>query len=249
MEIGEDNMYLQDIDLDIPYKVKTEIVKNIMNEQGCSYEQGIQKDYEENWKWNVRRRFTLETRCISSMVLRLMGKIKTEDCSKILINCVDEEAKDGISSCMGIYTLEYLLNYDNFFLKSDYEKKVITLNIIKECVNKIVYHKGWNYEPFKIVFNRIVELEYNNSWTWGKKVRSPDKIKKAEVYIEHQVKKVNIYIYIRNKKNEIIKKKLILKEVPHEFSYARHLGKLVWISENELQLNNKKGDKVGTVIL
>lgn len=240
-------MYLRDIDLDIPYKIKPEVIEKIMIEQDCPYEQAIQKDYEENWKWNIRRRFTLETRCISSMVLRLMGKIKTENCSKVLINCVDEKAKEGISDSMGIYTLEHLLDYNTFFLKSDYEKKVITFNIIRESVNKIVSDKAWDFAPFQVVFDKIVELDYDNFWTWGKKVKSPDKIHVAEVYLEHKVKDIDIYIYIRNKKDEIIEKKLIITELPHEFSYARHLGKLTWVSENEVQLNNKKGDKVGSV--
>lgn len=242
-------MYLRDIDLDIPYKIREEIIEEIMIEQGCSYEQAIQKDYEENWKWNIRRKFTLETRGITSMVLRLTGKIKTKDCSKILINCVDEKVTDDISSCMGIYTVQQLLDYNTFFLKSNYEKKVITLNIIRESINKVASNRDWDFAIFQEIFDRIVELGYNNCWTWGKRVKSFNKSYEAEVYLEHGVENIDIYVQIRNKKDEIIRRKLILTELPHEFSYARHLGKLIWISENEVQLNNKNGDKVGSVTL
>lgn len=242
-------MYLKDIDFDIPYKIKKESIEEIMVEHGCSYDQAIQKDYEENWKWNIRRRFTLETRCVSSMFLRLLGKIKTEDCSKVLINCVDEKAREGISNCMGIYTVEYFIDYNKFFLKTDYEKKVITLNIIKESINKIVSAKGWNFDPFQEVFEKIIELEYNNFWTFGKRVKNPNKNHSAEIYLEHKVKDIEIYINIRDKKGELIKKELILTELPHEFSYVRHLGKLTWVSENEVQLTNKNSDKVGSIIL
>lgn len=242
-------MYLKDIDFDMPYKVRKKLIEEIMVKHGCSYEQAVKKDYEENWKWNIRRRFTLETRCISSMVLRLLGKVKTEDCSKILINCGEEKAKENISSCLGIYTIEYCIDYDNFFLKSDYEKKVITLNIIKDIIEKIVTIKEWDSTPFQLVFQKIIELEYNNSWTFGKKVKSPDKKYTAEIYLEHGIKEIDIFICIRDRNNNIIEKKLIFTELPHEFSYSRHLGKLIWLSGNEVELNNKSGEKLGSVIL
>jgi len=163
-------------------------------------------------------------------------------------NCAYEQAKEGISNYMGIYTIEYFLDYKAFFLKSDYEKKEITLNILRESINKIVSLKGWDSGQFHGVFDKIVELDYKNSWIWGKKVKSVDKIHTAEVYLEHKVNEIDIYICIRDKKDRIIGKKLILTELPHEFSYSKHLGKLVWISENEVQLNNKNGDKAGLTL-
>lgn len=242
-------MYLSDIDIDIPYKIKPETIERIMVENSCSYEHAIQKDYEENWKWNIIRRFTLETRCIVSMFLRLMGKVRTQDCSKIVINCVNEEINNDVNSRMGICKVEHYLDYSLFFTKSEYEKKLLTLNIIEKGISRIAEDKNWDFYPFQEIINKIVDLGYNNYWIWGKGVKSPSKLYSAEVHLEHGVKDIKIYICILNKKSEVITKELGIIELPHEFSYARHLGKLVWTSQTEVQLQNKNGGSVFSVQL
>lgn len=71
-------MYLRDLQLDVPYKEQSEVIMGISNKNNCSYEEALRIDYDRNWKWNIRRRFSLETNCIVSMFLRLLGKYKTK---------------------------------------------------------------------------------------------------------------------------------------------------------------------------
>ena len=184
-------MYLKQVGFYIKYSENIDIINEIMIENSCTYEEAIKIDYEKNWKSNKIRRFDLETRCIASMFERLLGKFKTDDCAKINIEIVENITKKNISSCMGIYTVQYKLDYNEFFLKSDEEKKKITLNIIRECIVKIVKEKNWNYEPFECIFNKIIESEYNNFWTTKKKFRSPNKLYTGEVYFEHKVKEID----------------------------------------------------------
>lgn len=169
-------MYLKEVGIYIKYLEKKEIIKKIMFENNCTYEDAIKIDYDVNWKWNKIRRFELETRCIASMFERLLGKFKTDDCSKINIMIVDDITMEDISICLGIYTIQYKLDYNEFFIKSDEEKKKITLNMIRECIVKIVKEKKWDYEPFEDTFNKITELEYNNFWTYKKTCKSPNKL-------------------------------------------------------------------------
>lgn len=77
-------LYLKAFDLDLPYIIDDENVESIMKEENCEYDD---EDYELNWKWK-RRSFSLETRCITAMFERLIGKQKTKDCWKILVDCV-----------------------------------------------------------------------------------------------------------------------------------------------------------------
>ena len=51
--------------------------------------------------------------------------------------------------------------------------------------------------------------------------------------------KVNIYMVFNDgNKNEDI---LLVEEVPDEWVYSRHLGKLEWVAENEARLIAKDG--------
>lgn len=238
-------MYLRDLQLDVPhpYNERIQIINNIMRDRNCTYEQAILIDYDTNWKWNIRRRFLLESNCIVAMFLRLLGKYKNDDCKKILVRCVKDVVRQDGFNALGIYTIELKVNYVKFFEKDDYDKKLITLNIIKQSIAKVVQEKGWDTSPFESVFNRIMELNYNNCWTCGKKVKSQNKLYTAEVYLEHEVKQIDIYIIIRNNQGEIVKKELIITEQPHEYAYVKLLGKLVWSSNNQVQLVSRNNDR------
>ena len=69
-------MVLKEIEMDLPY------VRDINPEQLS--EDDIKLDYELNWK-EKRRRFQLMTRCMTSMIERIIPRITTKDCWKILV--------------------------------------------------------------------------------------------------------------------------------------------------------------------
>ncbi|KPU43270.1 hypothetical protein OXPF_31640 [Oxobacter pfennigii] len=234
-------MYLRYLQLDLPYRENPETLKSVMTQHNCTYEDAIRIDYEENWMKSIRRRFELETRCIASMFIRLLGKYKTKDCSKICISCVEKVTRANYDTCMGICLVEYKLDYVDFFSKNDYEKKKIIFQIIKESISNIAKEKSWELIPLQEVFNKMEELSYNNFWTFGKKAKSPDKLYTAELYIEHKIGTIDFFAVIRNNQDEIVEKKLIISEIPSEYAYTQHLGKLVWVSDTEIHLNDKTG--------
>jgi len=216
-----------------------------MVQHNCTYEEAIEIDYDNNWMIPVGRRFELETRCIAAMFIRLLGKYKTKDCSKILIECVEKEPETVYpcyrGSCVGIGLVKYELDYINFFNKSSYEKKQAILQIIKESLYTIAKEEAWDFAPLEDVVNKVKELEYNNFWVFGKKAKSPNKLYTAELYIEHKVEAIDFFAVIRNKQDEVVQKKLIITEKPSEWLYTQYLGKLVWVSDTQIHINDKTG--------
>lgn len=242
-------MYLKYVQLDLPYRENTENINNIMNQFNCSYEEARVMDYDNNWMIPIRRQFELETRCMASMFLRLLGKYKTKDCSKIVIDCVEKSTRTNYSCCMGICLVHYELNYEEFFAKNEYEKKLIIFQIIRESVLNIAKVKEWDITPLEDAFYKIKKLNYNNFWTFGKKVKSPNKLHTAELYIEHKMKSIDFFAIIRNNQDEIVDKKLIIKESPSEWVFTQYLGKLSWATDTEIHLKDKTGVNLFTIAL
>ena len=242
-------MYLRDIQLDLSYRENSEILSRVMSQCNCTYEEAIRIDYDNNWKWEVGRRFDLETRCIVSMFLRLLGKYKNKDSAKILIDCVEKTTLTDYSSVFGICLVQYELDYIDFFNKNNYAKKQAILQIVKESICNIAKEKDWDLTPFEYAFNKIEELEYKNFWVFGKKSKSPSKLYTAELYLEHKIEAIDFFVVIRNKQGEIVEKKLIITESPSEWVYTKYLGKLVWVSDTEIHLNNKAGVTLCTIAL
>ena len=87
-------MLLKEIEMDLPYQRDDLRIENIRRTGGLEYNKAVKKDYELNWK-EKRRDFQLMTRCMTSMVSRLLPKIKTEDCWKIIIECSEKVCREG----------------------------------------------------------------------------------------------------------------------------------------------------------
>lgn len=234
-------MYLNQFELDLKYVSDEQKILSIMDEHKCLYEDAIKIDYNNNWK-EKRRKFSLETRTITAMFERIFGKMQTKDCKKILIECITSIKDKRVLNFSGIYTVQVKFDYDNFISCDDYEKKQKTLELLMKGIQIIGQQEGWKIEPFEIAFSKICEANYINEWIWKKRVRSLDKNYSAMILCQHEVKLINLYIIIFDKNNIEIDRKLLISELPHEFAYAKHLGQLKWISNDEINLVSIKGD-------
>lgn len=239
-------MDLRQFDLDLPYIADEDKINAIIKEKNCLRNEAIKMDYEENWK-EKRRKFNLETRNISAMFERLFGKMKTKDCWKISVECVDYIKEERVLNFSGVYTVQVKFNYNSFLESEDYQKKRRALEILMEGIKKVAEKENWNIDAFETAYSKIREANYMNEWVWKKSVKSADKKFSAEVLCQHGVKSIDIYVVLRDKNGAELDRKKVISESPHEFAYAKHLGDLKWFSNFEVALVNKKGDNTWTV--
>lgn len=117
-----------------------------MIEYNCTYEEALKIHYEENWMIGVRRKFELETRCVISMFLRLLGKYKTKNCSKIVIDCVEKEPTKKypcyMGSCVGTSLVRYELDYIKFFNMESNKKNNSCYKQLKKVFILLEKRKG-----------------------------------------------------------------------------------------------------------
>ncbi len=236
-------MDLKEFDVDLPYVADNEQIKSIMSKKKCQYHDATQIDYNLNWK-EKRRSFRLETRCVTAMYERLFGKMKTEDCWKILVECVEDITEERILNLSGVVTVQVKSSFDEFCFLSGIEKKRTTLNLLMKGIEKISSHKNWVVEPFSEISFQIEQMGYSNEWIWKKAIKSPDNNYYAEILCQHNINSMDISILIWQINGVMIQRKKVISELPDEFAYAKHLGELKWISDVEVALINKKGDNM-----
>lgn len=235
-------MILKDIDLDLPYQENPEKIKEVISQHNLSEEAAIEYDYRENWK-DKRILFRDQVRCIAEMYTYLLGKYKTQETKKIIINCQRELIGEKIITVDGFTEVDINFDIDNYFKLSNSQKKQIILKIINESVLKIARKYSWNEDIFDQINQEIIEKNYNNEYVWKKKI-SPNRALIAEVFCQHDIESIEIFIVIRDKKsNEVIKRELIIKDRPHELIFVNYLGDLKWISNNEVALIHRNKNK------
>lgn len=232
-------MILSELELDLPYQKDNKFIQQVQDCKKLDYLEATKQDYEVNWK-EMRRKFQLMTRCMTSMIERIMKPIHTKDCWKILIECVDECSDKGYRNLLGVYSIQIAFNRKHFFDASNLEKKKMVIDIVLEAMKEFSDCIDFAVTDIRDACMEIVKRDYINEWFW-KSSYSIDK-KKAEVKIIHDVNDVKIYV-IFSKDNKFLEEKLLLCTVPDERSYSLFLGELCWISKDEIALITKSGGR------
>ncbi|MGF7036580.1 hypothetical protein J2T17_007654 [Paenibacillus mucilaginosus] len=231
-------MLLKEFDLDLPYLVDTEINSG----------DATKKDYEENWK-EKRISFRRETRCISALYERFLQKYKTVDTWKVLIECVKEVSDPRVRTALGVTTTQVPFDYDFYIKCGESEKKKYILELLRVGIEKIIKDKNWDPSLFLEAYTKIIDVNYLNEWIFKKPVKSPTKEYLAYVYCEHKITAFVISIIICDKDKNILLQKTVIEEIPDEFFFNEHLGKLVWSSPHKVSLINKEGTQSWSITI
>ena len=227
-------MKLKEIKMDLPFIYSDDI----------SNEESV-KLYQTTWK-DKRREFQLFSRCMTSMIERLMPPINTKNYWKIIIECVE-----GTPKAEGIYMpeilfVQVLFDIDCFYKFDNYEKKKYIINKVLEAVDYLTSCGYLELDELKQTCGVIIKSDYVNEWLWKK----PVKLKNQSVQIKvlHEVDKVSIYMVFKDE-DKIVEEVLLVEDIPDEWAYSKYLGKLEWVSENKAQLTTKSGDVYSGEIL
>lgn len=233
-------MKLKEIELDWPYLMDDTFVQDIQKEKGLVYEEAVRQDYEVNWK-EKRRDFQLMTRCMTAMIERIMLPIKTSECWKILIECVNSCTDNSFKNLLGVYVIQVTFDFERFFAVKDYEKKVMVIDTVVRGINKLSTQIAFDLTSISDACIKIKDCGYLNEWLWKKSLKIKDK--SVRINIKHGIKTADIYMIFMDKNNKVLKESLLVSAIPDERVYGKYLGKLESISENEVALITKDDEK------
>lgn len=228
-------MKLKEIQMDLPFIYSDDI----------SNEESV-KLYQTTWK-DKRREFQLYSRCMTSMIERLMPSINTKNYWKIIIECVE-----GTPEAEGIYMpeilfVQVLFDIDCFYKFDNYEKKKYIINKVLEAVDYLTSCGYLELDELKQTCDVIIKSDYVNEWLWKKPVKL--KNKSVQIKVLHEVDKVSIYMVFKDGDKIVEEVLLLVEDIPDEWVYSMYLGKLEWVSENKAQLTTKSGDVYSGEIL
>ena len=196
--------------------------------------------YEKTWK-SKRRQFQLMSRCMTSMIERLIpSNLKTRGFWKIIIECVDTKNRPIGIYLPGILFVQVLFDGDGFFDLDNCEKKAYIIDKVMEATECLTDNGFDEVEILKSICDEIIRLDYVNEWFYGKFYYNCDK--SVGIKVSHEVDKARIYMVFKDKEKRVLKERLLVETEPDEWAYCKYLGKLKWISEYAAQLVTKSGD-------
>lgn len=190
-----------------------------------------------------KRRFGLQVRCITALYERLFPTFKTQDCWKVLVNCVSDSPKLEYRNLLGVYELDILADVEVFFSLTDTEKRRWAFESLQMGITNLLQQTGWETDPFITTFTRMEDTNLLNVWIW-KTVPSPTQNLAAEVWIDHNVQSCTINLVVRDLFGQEVKQQTLITELPDEWAYTRHLGSLAWESNTRVVLKNKEKNQI-----
>ena len=236
-------MKLTEIAMDLPYQKNEKFISIMQENKTIEYQEVLKMDYELNWK-EKRREFQLMTRCMTSMIGRIMSPIITKDCWKILIECVSDQEYEGYHNLLGVYTIQVETNLDVFYSAADYDKKKLIIDIILRGIQKLSNNVSFELSNLTSACVDIVNGGYINEWLWGK-MRLGKNV--ARIKVQHEISELNLFMSFFDQNNMSIKEELIISTIPDEWVYGKYLGQLIKISEDTVALIDKYGKEVARV--
>jgi hypothetical protein len=149
----------------------------------------------------------------------------------------------------GFCDVQVQFHYDSFIILDDLSKKKVALETLMKGIQTVAAEKSWDIEPFKSVYTKIVEAKYKNEWRWGKSVISPNRKFIAQLFLQHEVSQIDIFIIVNDKNGNEITKERVITEIPNEWNYTGHLGEVKWLDNKKVILVNKDKDREWPVTL
>ena len=233
-------MKLEYFELDKPYVENQQRIEELMESAGLTYEEARIEDYRQNWK-GQRRAFVYESKCMISMVERLFKPVITQDCWKIIVECVDTISNPAIMNLLGVYTVQVLFDFSSYESSNPLEQKKMLLDAFLKGAKRVFQELSIPCSLIEDVVNEIEKNNYENSWEWKmKKVQSTT----YSIQVEHQLDKVDLFWKIEHKDKSI--RQLIQSCPTHEMDYGAKLGRLE-TKGNFLYLLDKENEVVSKI--
>jgi hypothetical protein len=117
----------------------------------------------------------------------------------------------------------------------------LVLETLQEGVRLVVAGEGWDPCIFEEVYKEIIRLDYQNNYIHDKPKSNPTRQYKAEIFCEYSIYSFDISIIIRDKLGQELKRERVKSEIPNEWEFVKHLGKLKWISRGRVAIIDKMG--------
>lgn len=240
-------MILREIRLDFDYQQNDDYIEYLQQTENLDYETAKSKDYEVNCRLQ-RREFRFLTRCMTSMIERLMGKIYTDNCKKIDFICTPNQNIDTkLYTALGFCHRQVNFDMNQFLLASDIDKKKIVVETFENGIRELSKDVAYDLSNVLSACEAVKNLNYVNEWFLKKKLKQGNVV--VQIKIQHEVQDTKISMVFSDKKGTLIKEVLLIATKPDEWEFNQYLGKLKWIDENRAALVADNGDElVGSIL-
>ncbi len=179
------------------------------------------------------REFNLGTHYVSAMFHDALNSVESGPVRKMLV-CPGSPS--AVFNMNDVVQADVPFDFETYWKSDDLARKEMVADGILEGARMLADHFGWAERGFveareSIRGKRITEVDF------GKAVSSPSRRKSAQIRYYFGPRDVKIVAVVRDRESdEILTEVPLVETEPHELRYVPYLGRIRWVSEDELRL-------------
>lgn len=183
------------------------------------------------------KQFALSQYCVSEYFVRLFDKLKIGKIQKLVIEC-DEEPITKITNYddSDIKTLRRQVDINKYLKLSDTAKKKWLVEMWLSGFEELHKHFDFDIAQVHEAAKQIEAAKYVNHYAYGKQVASTDKKHKAQLFIEFEMDRIDLYLEVFDKEGTQVKRVLVKSELP----YWDISGSVKWLDAKSVSVLDSK---------
>lgn len=189
-------------------------------------------------------RFRRLIRGAAALYSRCLPPMEVAEGWKVLVECVPVVSRTDVRDLLGVLTVQRAFDVEAFIQAALGERATLATAELHEGALEVARQLGWPTAPFDEALRAVVERGYTNTWEQGRPRWSKDRKHQARLLCRHDEDAFSAWIVVSDRGGDELLRERVLYEIPDEFVFVPKLGVLVWTSNTEITLLNRRGEPV-----
>lgn len=188
------------------------------------------------------REFNRRTHCVVDHYLLHLPKVDSGDYSKVYVQLWPEVPDEkGVRLLLDVIEVNVQFNFKDYWMATIPQQRRMILDVLEASIEERALQLGWPIDIFRNVYEELLleGMEFKHYVTPWKS--SPNRRRKASVWLEHDEKAAHLYLIIQNSEEEKITRIHLSDVEPHRMFVAREVNIVKWRGNDTVEIHGRSG--------
>jgi hypothetical protein len=187
--------------------------------------------------------FHRETRCVVALYEKCFVPIRVEKAWKVGVECAAEVTSDNVVNESGVLSKQRLFDFELYFASDGPGRKRLAIEAIHGGAVDVAKLRGWPVASFDAAKAAVVAKKYMNEWTGVSRWNVARKMS-AHLRCQFEPDAFRAWLVVVDRSGSVVEECLALVSIPSEFVFVPKMGKIIWVSNDRVILQDRRGAEV-----
>jgi hypothetical protein len=188
------------------------------------------------FKFEREREFNRGTRCVCAPFEHELGRMRTNELRKLIVE-VDPVGGAPAERMLAVCCVHLKYDFDLHWKLRGGDRKQLMLKALYEGSLLVPDSYGVDKQRLTDTYEKLRNTPLKHVRKWGKRFKSPDGTRYAQVKYDYHLDYVRIFVEIKEiGKGGSVTEIELARTPPHEWKFVPLLGRFQWLSDDSVSL-------------